>query len=218
MGEYDFGVLDWSINVLYLLFRIFLAAVLGFVIGYERRTRSKEAGIRTHSIVAMGAAIMMIISKYAFSDIGEADGARLAAQVVSGIGFLGAGIIFYRRDVVHGITTAAGIWATAGIGMAAGAGLYVTATFCTALIVVLQIVLHLPLKFLRGRVYVILKGQIVLESEDVICKMRELFNIKKFLKFKATTVDGVICAEVEFATDHFFNAEAIYKLVSEIRL
>lgn len=114
------------------ILRIVIAGICGICIGTERTHRSKEAGIRTHCIVALGAALMMVISKYGFSDIvaGEngmrgADGARIAAQVVSGIGFLGAGMIFVRKDMITGLTTAAGIWVTSGIGMAIGAGMYV---------------------------------------------------------------------------------------------
>ena len=117
-----FDVLDWNGDVLSWVVRILIASLCGFIIGFERKSRSKEAGIRTHAIVCMASALMIIVSKYAFSDMAtatgakDADPARIAAQVVSGIGFLGAGIIFVRRDILHGLTTAAGIWATAGIG------------------------------------------------------------------------------------------------------
>ena len=80
---------------------------MGFLIGLERKFRYKEAGIRTHTIVSIGAALMMIISRHAFGS--EADSARVAAQIVAGIGFLGAGIIVYKKNVVHGLTTAAGV-------------------------------------------------------------------------------------------------------------
>ena len=109
------------------LINILLAVLLGFAIGYERKLRYKEAGIRTHTIVCAGSALIMVVSKYGFADIMEYDASRVAAQIVSGIGFLGAGIIIYRKHEIHGLTTAAGVWATAGVGMAAGAGLYVVA-------------------------------------------------------------------------------------------
>lgn len=101
-----------------LLLDLLLSVVLGFAIGYERKMRFKEAGIRTHTIVCMGAALMMVISKNAFDS--EADSARVAAQIVAGIGFLGAGMIVYKQHEVRGLTTAAGVWTTAGIGMACG--------------------------------------------------------------------------------------------------
>ena len=107
-----------------LLLRIVVAAVMGYLIGYERKNREKSAGMRTHSIVCMGAALIMIVSKYSFRDIPDYDASRVAAQIVSGVGFLGAGVIFIRNNAVSGLTTAAGIWATAGVGMAIGAGSY----------------------------------------------------------------------------------------------
>ena len=122
--------------------RILTAAVCGIVIGYERENRNKEAGIRTHAIVALGAALIMIVSKYGFSDIQNYDASRVAAQIVSGIGFLGAGIIFIRNRAVSGLTTAAGIWATAGVGMAGGSGMYYIGIAVTVLIVLMQFVLH----------------------------------------------------------------------------
>ncbi|HBE87024.1 MAG TPA: magnesium transporter MgtC, partial [Lachnoclostridium sp.] len=111
------------IQLEYML-RIITAGLLGFLIGSERKNRNKSAGIRTHAIVAIGSALMMVVSKYGFPDIPTSDGARIAAQVVSGIGFLGAGVIFVRNNLVNGLTTAAGIWATAGVGLALGAGQY----------------------------------------------------------------------------------------------
>lgn len=114
---------------------VLVAVVLGFVIGYERKLRYKEAGIRTHTIVCVGSALIMVISKYGFGDSAEADAARVAAQIVSGVGFLGAGIIVYRKQEIHGLTTAAGVWATAGVGMASGAELYIVAAGATVIIV-----------------------------------------------------------------------------------
>ncbi len=109
-----------------MLIPLLLSAVLGFLIGFERKLRFKEAGIRTHAIVCIGSALMMVVSKYAFGEM-QSDAARVAAQIVSGVGFLGAGIIVYRKQEIHGLTTAAGVWATAGVGMACGGGLYIVA-------------------------------------------------------------------------------------------
>ena len=106
------------------LIRMIIACFMGYVIGYERKNRDKSAGMRTHAIVCLGAALIMIVSKYGFKDIPDYDASRVAAQIVSGVGFLGAGIIFVRNNTVSGLTTAAGIWTTAGVGMAIGAGIY----------------------------------------------------------------------------------------------
>lgn len=125
-----------------LLLRVFIACLLGGAIGYERKNRNKCAGIRTHAIVALGASLIMIVSKYGFTDIPSYDAARVAAQVVSGIGFLGAGIIFIRNNSVSGLTTAAGIWTTAGVGLAMGSGLYIIGIVVTFFVIIVQVVLH----------------------------------------------------------------------------
>lgn len=122
--------------------RIIIACLLGLIIGHERKNRNKSAGIRTHSIVALGAALIMVVSKYGFTDIPNYDAARVAAQVVSGVGFLGAGLIFVRNNLVSGLTTAAGVWATAGVGLALGAGLYGVGIATAVLLIVLQTLMH----------------------------------------------------------------------------
>ncbi len=123
------------------LLRIFVAAILGGLIGLEREYRAKEAGFRTHFLVAMGSALFMIVSAYGFSDVpfSEAhrwDVSRIAAQVVSGIGFIGAGTIIFRKteNVVVGLTTAAGVWVTAAIGLACGGGMYVLSIGSTLMV------------------------------------------------------------------------------------
>jgi len=117
-----------------LVLRLTLAAVLGGLIGAEREFRSKVAGTRTHLLVALGAALMMLVSQHGFGGVG--DPSRVAAQIVSGIGFIGAGAIMVNKHAVHGLTTAAGIWVSAGIGMAAAAGLYMLAVTTTVLALV----------------------------------------------------------------------------------
>ena len=123
-----------------------LALLLSACIGLEREIRQKNAGLRTHTLVGLGAALFMLVSKYGFSDVIEAqrivlDPSRMAAQIVSGIGFIGAGLIFVRRDSVRGLTTAASVWVTAAIGSAAGAGLPILAAEATgAYLVIVAIV------------------------------------------------------------------------------
>ena len=117
-----------------MVLRLALAGVLGGVIGAEREYRGKVAGTRTHLLVALGSALMLLVSRYGFSDPG--DSGRVAAQIVSGIGFIGAGAIMVDRQSVHGLTTAAGIWVAAGIGMATAAGLYGLAIATTVLALV----------------------------------------------------------------------------------
>ena len=114
-----------------MVLRLVLAGVLGGLIGAEREWRGKVAGTRTHLLVALGAALMLLVSRHGFG--GQGDPSRVAAQIVSGIGFIGAGAIMVDRHSVHGLTTAAGIWVAAGIGMASAAGLYILAVVTTVL-------------------------------------------------------------------------------------
>jgi putative Mg2+ transporter-C (MgtC) family protein len=122
--------------------RILLAGICGSVIGLERRKRFKDAGIRTHLILAIGCAVIMIVSKYAFADTLDYDAARVASNIITGVGFLGAGVIFVKSGSVRGLTTAAGIWTTAAIGMAIGAGFYLLGIGVTILLVVIQLLLY----------------------------------------------------------------------------
>ena len=123
--------------------RIFVAALLGGAIGLEREYRAKEAGLRTHFLVALGSAVFMIVSAYGFDGVMNTpehrwDVSRVAAQVVSGIGFIGAGTIIFHKseNVVRGLTTAAGLWVTAAIGLACGGGMYVLSIAATVLVLV----------------------------------------------------------------------------------
>ena len=135
-----------------LLIRIIVAGACGAIIGLERGIRQKEAGIRTHTIVAVGGALLMIISKYAFADLvlqgsfllgtTGADPTRVASQAITAIAFLGAGVIFRHGNMVHGLTTAAGIWATAAIGLCIGSGLYTLGVVTAILVLLINICLH----------------------------------------------------------------------------
>jgi len=130
-----------------------VALLLSAAIGLEREVRHKDAGLRTHILVGVGSALFMLISKYGFTDVLEGrlvvlDPSRMAAQIVSGIGFIGAGLIFVRRDAVQGLTTAAGIWVTAAVGAAAGAGLLVLAALTTGFYFVVTLILPLARQYL----------------------------------------------------------------------
>lgn len=131
MTEFELGMWGWQ--ALYL----FEAFILSTAIGVERQARHKDAGTRTHALVGVGSALFVIISKYGFMDVLSSnvklDPSRVAAQIVSGIGFIGAGVVFTQRSHVRGLTTAASIWITAAIGAACGAGLFLPALVCTVL-------------------------------------------------------------------------------------
>ncbi len=168
---------NFLVEYKYLL-AILLSVVLGFFVGLERKTRAKEAGVRTHTIVSFGACLLMIISKYGF-EASTADASRIAAQVVSGIGFIGAGIIVYRKDAVHGLTTAAGVWATAGIGMACGAGLYFVALGATVIMISVQCILHINCRLFNIKhIYKVNVSFIQTDNEDE--KIKKIFGVEHF--------------------------------------
>ena len=127
--------IEWN-----FILRIFVAGLLGGLIGLEREFRAKEAGVRTHFIVALGSALFMVISQYAFA--GRFDAARVAAQVVSGIGFIGAGVIIFQKNVIRGVTTAAGLWVAAAIGLACGAQMYSVAIATSIMTILVLETMH----------------------------------------------------------------------------
>ncbi len=195
----------------YFLFRLVIATLLGTIIGYERKLRVKEAGLRTHAIVALGASLITMLSIFAFDG---GDKSRVAAQIVSGVGFLGAGMIMFKRQSVHGLTTAAGIWVTAGVGMAIGAGMYILGVGTAVLIVIIQYVLHLPLKILKKKKYAVLK--VVFENVDGHSeKINELFNIKSFIKLKAVKEDDTMLFTATFVTDKILTVDYISEVLSQ---
>ncbi|MBN3729907.1 MgtC/SapB family protein [Burkholderia sp. Tr-20390] len=127
------------ISQLEIVSRLLLAALLGSIVGIERERLSWAAGLRTHMLVAVGAALVMVVSAFGFADIQDAknvslDPSRVAAQVVSGIGFLGAGSIMLRGEIIRGLTTAASLWVVAAVGLAVGGGMYVAAIAATAIV------------------------------------------------------------------------------------
>ncbi len=131
------------------IIRVIVACLCGGVIGIERTMRQKDAGFRTHCIVALGAALAMIVSKYGFYDVVsdpslkiQLDASRIASNILTGVGFLGAGMIFIKGANIKGLTTAAGIWATAAVGMTIGSGMYFVGIITTLIIVILQTVFH----------------------------------------------------------------------------
>ena len=204
----SWAVVDWNKDVWHFIVRMLVSIVCGFAIGLERKSRSKEAGIRTHAIVCLASCLFMILSKYLtaplFSDITgnsfDGDATRIAAQVVTGIGFLGAGIIMYRRDVMHGLTTAAGIWATSAIGMAIGGGFIVTGVCATAIILLLQLVFHLPIKAFTTRHIALIKMQIWVENDDVLNQILGKLGTNKVSSYKVKQVGESLIANVEVAT------------------
>ena len=204
--------MEWWIGLL----RLLIAAVLGFLIGLERKIRVKEAGIRTHAMVSLGAALIMEVSKYGFADMGAEypDYSRIAAQIVSGIGFLGAGIIIYNRGALRGLTTAAGIWTTAGVGMAAGAGMYILAAGATVIIVAVQCVLHLPFRLFAAKTYrQITVVFVCTEGEDG--RVRELFDVKRFSRLSVSRQGEEVLCTAHIITEKCFSDTFVSQIMRD---
>ena len=216
-------------QILEMMLRVVIAAVCGGVVGVERSRHFKDAGVRTHCMVACAAAVMMIISKYGFLDIAEtargADPSRIAAGIVTGVGFLGAGLIY--RDKEHqslkGLTTAAGLWCVAGIGMASGAGMYFLAVFSTVFVILLQFIMH---RFGLGH-YKFYDSQleIVMKDEPGAAEKLEKLLMKQDIQVSGSSVsrsDGKLTCVMDVRTssrkmrrinDLISEDKAIYSIV-----
>ena len=205
--------------VLELLVRLVIAGFCGIVIGLERELRAKEAGTRTHFLVCAGSALFMMISTYGFlaaqglPGVRGADTARIAAQIVSGIGFIGAGTIMVNRGNITGLTTAAGLWVVAGIGMAVGCGLYIIALLSTIMVLIgmeiLRLVVHRT-RLTYTLIYKTTERQMIFELEDELRKKNwrvlshdiavkgkrntDAFRVTLVLQQHATLDDGSLVA------------------------
>ncbi len=166
-----------------LALRLFLAGLLGALIGLDREYRAKEAGYRTHFLVSLGSALIMVVSQYGFLELYRTEGisydsARLAAQVVTGIGFIGAGTIVFQKQIVRGLTTAAGIWATSGIGLAVGAGMYGLGVSAAVLTLIGLEVLNVVFKSVGMRSTLI---EFSTSDKNILNRMRERIDSKDFV-------------------------------------
>lgn len=200
------------VKELYMLLRILLSVVLGLSIGFERKMRFKETGIRTHTIVCVGAALMMVISLNAFGD--DADSARVAAQIVSGVGFLGAGMIVFKRHEVHGLTTAAGLWATAGVGMACGAGMWTLAIGSTAILIIAQCIFHLNVRIFKSKRYYSIKIEF-LQVSDENKKIKEIFGTDRFNELIIKREGTKVVYSATLNTDKEFSSTALNAIISD---
>ena len=191
-----------------IILRLFIAAVLGGTVGMDRQRYEWAAGLRTHMLVCLGSALIMIVSAYGFVEIQQAehvsfDPSRVAAQVVSGIGFLGAGtILFLKHEVVKGLTTAAGLWTVAGIGLAIGGGLYFAAVAATVLVLIILILIKPYKKRLiveRTQTEVLLKLNrqkvSLMQIENILDSKKIMYN---HLKMNNTKEENMYAVEIRF--------------------
>ena len=210
----------FEMNIM-LLLRIIIACVCGIAIGYERKNRAKEAGIRTHCIVACASALMMIISKYGFNDfltaqtlIGDVrlDPSRMAQGIVTGVGFLGSGMIYVQRGSTKGLTTAAGIWATSGIGMALGAGMYFMGIACTIIILFVQFIFHFKSSFFINHKSKPLSVNCVSEENYVEKVINELSEMN------ISVTDVSVTKNADNTFDYVFYVDILENLNEEMLL
>ena len=170
-----------------LILRLLVAGLLGGAIGLERSFRAKEAGVRTHFLVALGSALFMLISQYGFAGAERFDAARVAAQVVSGIGFLGAGIIIFQKNTVRGLTTAAGLWVASAIGLGCGAGLYaLSGATCVLALLCLEVMHYVLLKSGSRSLDIVFSA----DSEDKVKDILRAFR-KEIEEESLTVTDGL---------------------------
>lgn len=209
-------ILDWNTDVWHLLVRLGLSIIAGFFLGYENKLRSKDAGIKTHTILCMTACLLMIISKYGFYELGHFEGiqydaSRVASTVMSGLCFLGAGMVFYKQDSIKGLTSAVGMCLTIAIGMSFGAGLIVIASSVTLVAITLQTIMHLDLGIFKSSKHIIVKAVFVVE-DNYVDHIKEVFGIKSFIKFKVKKDGNREIAEVEFYYDAKVNSEELVEI------
>lgn len=171
---------------LIMLFRLLIASICGIIIGYERQTNFKVAGVKTHMIVAFSASLIMVVSKYGFYDSEVFDASRIASQLITGIGFVGAGIIYKRHYQINGLTTAAGILATAAIGLAIGAGLYAIGLGGTCMFLVLRLLVQRTEK-LQTNIQSSFK--ITLKNTTDLGELHDVFDGLKVLTYAVELVD-----------------------------
>ncbi len=191
---------------------LLIATLLGLLIGFERKLRFKEAGVKTHTIVCIGSALMMVISKNAFGS--DADSARVAAQIVAGVGFLGAGMIVYKQNQVHGLTTAAGIWATAGVGMACGGELYYLALIGAILLIVMQSLFHSRIKLFKSKKFYSVKIEFKYTgNENNVIK--EIFGTDRLNKLQITRKNGEVIYSATVTTSREFSSQYLTDILNK---
>ncbi len=206
----------------FFILRMFIASLCGAAIGIERSRRQKDAGIRTHIIVALGAALMMLVSKYGFFDVVVYDGinldaSRIAANVVTGVSFLGAGVIFVKDISIKGLTTAAGIWATSAVGMAIGAGQYTIGIAATVMMIIFQLFLH---RFLSGLENTVNEFRVVLKDvPGAFFNFRSELDEKKIVfencKMKRNLDDGTLLLDITIRKSRSISMKEVIAAASE---
>lgn len=203
------------------LWRLLAATAMGAAIGIEREYHAKEAGIRTHLLVALGSCLFMILSAYGFDaflgkDHTSFDPSRIASQVVTGIGFIGAGTIILQKQMVRGLTTAAGLWVTAAIGLACGVGMYVMAVVATALVLISLGIINIYLPYFAQKERTI---TFLVEDYNVLTDVLENLRQEKvtILNYEmhkdADENDGMMLVSIEIRMKKYDNIKEISSIL-----
>jgi putative Mg2+ transporter-C (MgtC) family protein len=209
--------MEWKVFIV----RLLLATLLGSVIGFEREYHAKEAGVRTHLLVALGSCLFMIISVYGFDfmldrDHVSFDPSRIASQVVTGIGFIGAGTIILQKQMVRGLTTAAGLWVTAAIGLACGNGMYVIAVVTTAIVLISLglINVYLPYISQKERRITFLAEDYAVMAEILNQLRQEKITVLNYEMHKsAEENDGKMLVTLEIRMKRYDNVKGITSIL-----
>ena len=218
MGEIfdSMGVLDGTFDIWKLLIRLAFAIVAGLIIGIDSNNRLKDAGIKTHTLLCMTACLLMIISKYGFYELSKFEGiqydaSRVASTIISGLCFIGAGMMFYKQNAIKGLTTAVSLCLTIAIGMCFGSGLIITGFVVTLLDIVLQLILHKNNKIFRHKKLIFLNAKFYAE-DGYIEKFKKIFDINHFEHFKMIKENEKSIIEVEFLYKVKISSEEIFEI------
>ena len=209
--------MEWKIFIV----RLLLATLLGSIIGFEREYHAKEAGVRTHLLVALGSGLFMILSVYGFDfmldrDHVSFDPSRIASQVVTGIGFIGAGTIILQKQMVRGLTTAAGLWVTAAIGLACGNGMYLIAVVTTAIVLISLglINVYLPYISQKERRITFLAEDYAVMAEILNQLRQEKITVLNYEMHKsAEENDGKMLVTLEIRMKRYDNVKGITSIL-----
>jgi putative Mg2+ transporter-C (MgtC) family protein len=209
------------ISNLEIMFQLFLAAALGGLIGLERERKSWFAGLRTHMLVCIGSTLIMIVSQFGFENtlhkqLVILDPSRIAAQVVSGIGFLGAGTILFWKNKIKGLTTAASLWAVAAIGLSIGGALYVAAIIATVLILIILAALK-PIEKLFLKSYYVRKMEFSAEQGFSLTQVNNIIKNLNYLSIVDLEIEKSEKKEFVYLTVECRSEVDFFKLVDEIK-
>jgi len=207
------------------ILRLLAATAMGAVIGLEREYHAKEAGVRTHLLVALGSCLFMILSIYGFDfmlgyDNVSFDPSRIAAQVVTGIGFIGAGTIIFQKQVVRGLTTAAGLWVTAAIGLACGNGMYWVALIATVIVLTSLGLINVYLPYLSQKEHTV---TFLVEDYNVLTEVMENLHKEKItvlnyeLHKDAEENNGKMLVSLEIRMKRYDNPKAITSILNNFK-